>query len=63
MLYSGHGLTLPCFVKGKYKLNYYVNINALLLGEKAISELKERFNPKNVQNDGDLSVHCNNLIN
>ncbi|EGR29036.1 phosphatidylinositol 4-kinase, putative [Ichthyophthirius multifiliis] len=40
MMYSGHGLTLPCFIKG----------------EKCIFDLHERFNPKNVSNDGELSV-------
>ncbi|EGR27463.1 phosphatidylinositol 4-kinase, putative [Ichthyophthirius multifiliis] len=47
MLYSGHGTTLPCFQKG----------------ELCIQELVQRFNPPNVTNDGDLSIHCNMLIN
>ncbi|EDK31559.2 phosphatidylinositol 3-kinase (macronuclear) [Tetrahymena thermophila SB210] len=47
MLYSGHGLTLPCFEKG----------------EQCILDLEQRFNPPNISNDGELSMHCNMLIN
>lgn len=47
MLYSGHGLTLPCFKAG----------------EQSIIDLQSRFNPTSISNDGDLSLHCNMLIN
>lgn len=47
MLYSGHGPTLPCFEKG----------------EQCIMDLENRFNPKDVSNDGEMSLHCNMLIN
>ena len=65
MLYSGYGLTLPCFAKGSFytKLLFLHLFILQCKGEKCIEELVERFNPKDVSNDGELSIHCNNLIN
>jgi hypothetical protein len=41
MLYCGHGISLPCFEKG----------------EAAMEELENRFNPKNIKNDGEYYIH------
>ena len=47
LMYSSHGSTMPCFEKGN----------------QAIEELEDRFNPRSIRTDGDLSLLCQNLVN
>jgi phosphatidylinositol 4-kinase len=47
LMYSSHGTTMPCFTKGS----------------TVISDLEDRLAPAGLRTDGDLSLHCQSLVN
>ena len=53
MMYCGHGKNLPCFIRGRKKIN---------LGQDTIEELRLRFIPRNNMKKHDFISHVDKLI-